>query len=67
MEILDKVAEIAGAGAAREAEKTMQPGASPRAQGAAAVLGCEGGAALAALVQEKPGSADAARNAGLQA
>jgi len=67
MEILDKVAEIAGAVAAVEAEKRTRRGAALLAEGVAAAMGCEGGGALAALAQDELGSAGAADNAGLQA
>ena len=67
MEILDKVAELAGAVAAVEAEKRTRRGAALLAEGVAAVMGCEGGGALWPLAQDELGSAGAADNAGLQA
>ncbi|WP_258396930.1 hypothetical protein [Paraburkholderia unamae] len=67
MGILDKVAEIAGAVAAVEAEKKMHPEASLLAESVAAVVGYKGGGALAELAEEKLGGTPAADNADPQA
>ncbi|WP_322048189.1 hypothetical protein [Paraburkholderia sp. J67] len=53
MGILDKVAEIAGAVAAVEAEKKLNPQASLLAEGVAAVMGYKGGGALAELAESR--------------
>lgn len=58
MSILEKVAEIAGAVAAVEAEKKVNPDASVLAEAVAAVVGFKGGGALAALA-DKAQRADA--------
>lgn len=65
MGILDKVAEIAGAVAAVEAEKKLNPESSLLAEGVAAVLGYKGGGKLASLAEDEFGAtqADAPSNA----
>ncbi|WP_322106630.1 hypothetical protein [Paraburkholderia sp. J41] len=63
MGILDKVAEVAGAVAAVEAEKKLNPNASLLAEGVAAVLGFKGGGTLATLAEGGIGAARAANEA----
>lgn len=63
MGMLDKVAEIAGAVAAVEAEKKLNPNTSLLAEGVAAVMGFKGGGTLATLAEEKLGAAQASTGA----
>ena len=67
MGILDTVAELAGAVAAVEAEKKINPDSSLLAEGVAAVMGFKGGGTLASLAEEKLRGTDAADNADPQA
>jgi hypothetical protein len=59
MGILDTLGEVAGAVAAVEAAEKLDPNAGLLTKGMAAIAGFKGAGALEAMLEKKPGDADA--------